>query len=268
MSDLSKRKTTRRDFLKIFGLSSASILASGLLADELLAQSVSHSSSHRIPIAVLVKPNAFLRGHTSQFGSIVVFPRGYKVADVNVSSVKCEGAKAVESIVLPDERAIAFLHNTDELRHDLPCGLSLSLNLTGRLFDDSTFGGSDTVAIISAYQIVIYHTSTRKRRSCRACKKHAVNRIYTSRHLADGNRAHPGCNCRIVEERIGWQDYVKAFCPESQGGATVYDRRWGWPPPSPAELSLECPPDLREHLTQGGNTWGLRRRGAPRTASR
>jgi hypothetical protein len=253
MSDLSKRKTTRRDFLKVFGLSSASILAPGLLTDEFLAQSVSHSPSHQsyIPVAVLVKPNVFLRGHTSQFGSIVVFPIGYKVADVNVSSVKCEGARAVESIVLPDERAIAFLHNTDELRHDLPCGLLLSLNLTGRLFDGSTFGGTDTVAIISAHQTVIYHTSTRKRRSCRACKKHAVNRIYPSRHLADGNRAHPGCNCRILEERLGWQNYVKAFWPSSRGGLAVYDRRWGWPPPSPAGLDLECPPALKEHLRRG-----------------
>jgi len=37
-----------------------------------------------------------------------------------------------------------------------------------------------TVMIISANQPTVYHTSSRKHKSCNACKGHAVNRIYSS----------------------------------------------------------------------------------------
>jgi hypothetical protein len=91
--------------------------------------------------------------------------------------------------------------------------------------------------ILKTDQCPVYHTSSRKRRSCRACKGHAVNRIYSSRRKADEDRAHPGCKCRVVTEWVGWRDYAKAFWPSSRGGAEVYDRRWGWPPPLPAGLT-------------------------------
>lgn len=234
VSDLSRRKTTKREFLKILGLSSASLFASGSLADELLAE----VRGGTIPVVVMIRPNAFRSGRSTPFSSIVVFPEGYEAADVNVPSVRCEGACALDSVCGPYGRSIAILHDSGHLRDDLPCGFSVPFTVTGQLFDGSTFEGSDTVAVIGTDQSVIYHTSTRKRRSCGACKSHALNRIYSSRQAADGDRTHPGCDCRIVEERIGWQNYVKAFWPGSRGGAAVYDRRWGWPPPSPAGLNI------------------------------
>jgi hypothetical protein len=51
-----------------------------------------------------------------------------------------------------------------------------------------------------------------------------------------------------VEEKIGWQDYVKAFWPDGPGGGVFYDKRWGWPPSSPIGLDLEYPSALKEHL--------------------
>jgi len=86
--------------------------------------------------------------------------------------------------------------------------------------------GSDTVAHTGKNQYVVYHTSTRKRKACNACKKHALNKIFSSREAADASRAHPGCNCRIVEENISWRNYAGAFGPSSKGGAKVYDKRW------------------------------------------
>lgn len=247
MSDLSQRKISRLEFLRIFGLSSTSLIASGLLADELVAGVWNGA----ISVATSIKPNALRSGHSSQFSSIVVFPEGYEAAEVDVSTIRCEGAHALDSILHPDGRTIAILYNSSDLRDNLSCGFSVPFTVSGQLLDGSTFEGSDTVAVISADQSIIYHTSTRKRRSCGACKGHAVNRIYSSRQAADTDRAHPGCNCRIVEERIVWQDYLRAFWPNSRGGATVHDRRWGWPPPSPAELNLEYLPTLKEHLRRG-----------------
>jgi hypothetical protein len=232
MFDLGLKNITKREFLRIFGLSSASLFASGSLADELLAEVRGAGT----PVVVMIRPNAFRLGRSSPFSSIVVFPEGYEAAHVDVSSVRCEGACALDSIWGPDGRIIGILHDSGHLRDDLPCGFSVPFTVTGQLLDGSVFEGSDTVAVIDPDQSIIYHTSTRKRRSCGACKGHALNRIYSSRQAAEGDRAHPGCNCRIVEERINWRDYVRAFWPGSQGGEAVYDRRWGWPPSSPAEL--------------------------------
>ena len=112
-----------------------------------------------------------------------------------------------------------------------------------KLFADVAFGegrgseiGSDTPAHTRKHQYVVYHTSTRKRKTCNACKQHALNKIFSSREAADASKAHPGCNCRIVEEKINWRNYVVAFRPNSKGGTKVYDKRWGWPPPLSKEV--------------------------------
>ena len=78
MSNLTGKKTTKREFLKILGLSSASLLASGALADELLAeaQGTSAVARARIPVVVTAKPNAFQLGHGGWFSTIIVFPKG------------------------------------------------------------------------------------------------------------------------------------------------------------------------------------------------
>ncbi len=247
MSNLSRKKTTKREFLKTLGISGASLLASGSLTDELLAQ----MQSATIPVAPIIKPNVFQHGRGGWFSVMIVLPGGCRTADVDISSVRCEGARVLDSVFYPDGRTVIFLCDSGNLRDDLPCGFSVPFTVTGRLSDGSSFKGSDTVVVIGAEQSVIYHTSTRKRKSCNACKSHAANRIYSSRQAADNDRAHLACNCRIVEEQINWQNYAKAFWPESKGGAVIYDRRWAWPPISPAELSLECPPNLKEHLRRG-----------------
>ncbi len=253
MSNPIQKKTTKREFLKILGLSSASLLASGVFADELLYKVSNGCSSPnaRIPVAVRIKPNAFKLECSDPFSTTIVFPEAYGVDDVDFASVKCEGAPALGSVILPENRAIVFLYDGGDLRDDLPPGFSLRFTVTGRLHNGSIFTGYDTVAVIGADQSIIFHTSTRKRRSCSACKSHAVNRMYSSAQAADDDRAHPGCKCRIVQEQIGWKDYVRAFWHSSPGGATVHDKRWGWPATLPAELSLECPPALKEHLGRG-----------------
>jgi hypothetical protein len=239
------RKTTRRDFLKIFGLSSASILTPGLLTNKLLAS----VSGDMTSVVVTIKPNVFRRDCNDKFISTVIFPEGYELTEVDISSVGCEGAHALDSILYPDSRTIVFLYNSGHLKADLTHDLLASFAVTGRLHDGSAFKGLDTVMIISTSQPTVYHTSSRKRRSCNACKGHAVNRIYPSVKKADNDRSHIGCNCRIVSEQIGWRDYAKAFWPSSQGGELVYDRRWSWPPPLPKGLNLEYSSD--EHLIRG-----------------
>jgi hypothetical protein len=48
---------------------------------------------------------------------------------------------------------------------------------------------------------------------CKACANHAANSVFPTAKAADGNRAHPGCNCCVVEaeERLEYGAYVALF---------------------------------------------------------
>lgn len=236
---LSQKKITRLEFLKIFGVSGLSLLAPGLLlsglpervyGQALKAQSNCSVKGAIIPVKAMIKPDVIKLGSGDNFGSTVVFPESQNIADVNVSSVRCEGAPALDNILRSQDRSIIFLYNSGDLRDDLPGGYSVEFTVSGQLNDGTPFEGSDTVAVIGASKGVIYHTSTRKRKSCNACKSHASNKIFASREAANINRAHRGCNCGIVKEEIKWQYYIGAFGQTNKGGTAVYDKRWGWPP--------------------------------------
>ena len=54
-----------------------------------------------------------------------------------------------------------------------------------------------TTMTVSAFRL-----STRGERTCGACKAHGANRFYRTREAADGDRAHQGCNCKIVTHPI------------------------------------------------------------------
>jgi hypothetical protein len=230
---LSPKKITRLEFLRIFGVSSLSLLVPGLLQSGLLSRTQSSYSVKEsiIPVSTLIKPDVIKLGSGDNFGSIIVFPKSYNLADVNVSSIRCEGAPAVDKILLANDRSIICLYNSSDLRDHLPGGYSVEFTINGRLNDGTQFEGSDTVTVIGSSQGVIYHTSTRKRKSCNACKSHAVNKIFVSREMANISRAHHGCNCGIVKEQINWQYYIGAFGQTSKDGTAIYDKRWGWPPP-------------------------------------
>jgi len=237
----------RRDFLKLLSLSSASILTPGFLTNNFLIE----ISDDVIPVEIMIGPNVFRHGRNDEFSSTIVFPEGYNVTEVDISSVECEGAYVQDSILFPDERTIVFLFNSGHLKIDLIHTLSASFTITGYLHNGFEFKGSDAVMIIGEDQPIVYHISSRKHKSCHACKCHALNRIYSSMQEVDNDRPHPGCNCRIVMEHIGWQDYAKAFWHKSRGGIFVYDKRWDWSPPTPEGLNLKYPLFLEKHLRRG-----------------
>jgi hypothetical protein len=68
---------------------------------------------------------------------------------------------------------------------------------------------------------VVFRLSTHGRRTCKACKAHAANRFYRTQEAADADRAHVGCNCAIVTQRIKRRLAKRYF---SQGN--VFDLRW------------------------------------------
>jgi hypothetical protein len=79
---------------------------------------------------------------------------------------------------------------------------------------DSSAGGT-TTATVSTFRL-----STHGERTCGACKAHGANRFYQTREAADGDRAHPGCNCRIVVHPISTE-----LANEYFRNGDVFDKR-------------------------------------------
>ncbi len=74
--------------------------------------------------------------------------------------------------------------------------------------------GQETSADV---QTTVYRFQTRKARTCNACKKHQHYKVFLSQEAANQNRAHPGCNCRIVEQQIS-EEYSTSITPSEQNG--------------------------------------------------
>lgn len=68
---------------------------------------------------------------------------------------------------------------------------------------------------------VVFRLSSHGRRCCGACKAHAANRFYRTEAAADADRAHAGCNCAIVSQRIKRRLAKRYF-----KRADVFDLRW------------------------------------------
>jgi hypothetical protein len=70
-----------------------------------------------------------------------------------------------------------------------------------------------------AYGVIVYRLRTRGTKACNACKLHHRYTIFLTRAIADGNRAHVGCNCPIVFQEIPKRRFQRLFPPGSDGVA-------------------------------------------------
>lgn len=69
----------------------------------------------------------------------------------------------------------------------------------------------------------VWRLSTHGRQACNACKAHGANLYFRAPSFAERTRAHAGCNCPVLKQRISKSDYERFF----PGGAVVYDKRTG-----------------------------------------
>lgn len=67
-----------------------------------------------------------------------------------------------------------------------------------------------------------FRLSTHRRQSCTACKRHAANRFFATADAVE--RAHPGCNCRVVAHPLPVGVW---FCMFRNGTIQSYDVRSG-----------------------------------------
>jgi hypothetical protein len=73
--------------------------------------------------------------------------------------------------------------------------------------------------------VMVYRFTTRHAYACRACEQHHKYKVFTSRGIANANRAHPGCNCAIVEMRLDAQVANKLFGRKALAPTGVGDLR-------------------------------------------
>lgn len=83
-------------------------------------------------------------------------------------------------------------------------------------------GGIDT----TVYPFQVYRFQTRGTHVCSACRNHARYKVFLDAATADQNRAHGGCNCRIVVQPIT-AAYWQSIAPYEQAGAIELRQIYG-----------------------------------------
>jgi parallel beta-helix repeat protein len=98
-----------------------------------------------IPANVVIKPESLNLKSKGVFSAFIQLSEGYDVADINVSTVVCEGAQAIRGVVDGD-MFIAKFNRQDLI--DVPTGDAVELTVTGELYNSTPFEGSDIIRVI------------------------------------------------------------------------------------------------------------------------
>src|SRR5262245_19122789 len=70
---------------------------------------------------------------------------------------------------------------------------------------------------------VVFRLRTRKHDSCGACRKHHRFMIFRTQALASVTRAHPGCNCPVVTQKLPIKEFKHLFGPKGVALSGVAD---------------------------------------------
>jgi len=102
-----------------------------------------------IPAGVTFDLNKLNLNSSGILKAFITLPEGYDVADIDVSTVECEGAHAFgDGSVIPGKQALEVKFKIQDLV-DVPAGDTVSLTVTGELTTGKRFEGSNTVKVIA-----------------------------------------------------------------------------------------------------------------------
>ena len=104
--------------------------------------------SAAIPATVRIEPETLNLASQGVFTAFIQLPEGYDAADIDVSTVVCEGAPAVRGMVSEEDNGtyIAKFNRQDLI--NVTTGDEVTLTVTGELYDGTPFEGSDTIRVI------------------------------------------------------------------------------------------------------------------------
>lgn len=97
---------------------------------------------------IRIKPETLNLASKGKFTASIRLPEGYDVADINLTTVMCEGAPALKEKIKKNGNVLEVKFN----RHDLvnvSTGNAVRLTVTGMLMDGTKFEGSDVIRVIN-----------------------------------------------------------------------------------------------------------------------
>jgi outer membrane protein assembly factor BamB len=99
--------------------------------------------------SVIIKPETLNLNAKGDFTAFITLLECYDVADINISTVECEGAPALSGTISDDDSdmLVVKFHRADLL--GVPTGDAVEMTVTGELTDGTKFDGSDTVRVIA-----------------------------------------------------------------------------------------------------------------------
>ncbi len=103
-----------------------------------------------ISATATIKPETLNIKSKGHFTASITLPESYDFANINISTVECEGAAAISGQVAEDGKYIAKFDRED-LIEDLPTGEAVTLTVIGKVFyngGEADFEGSDTIRVI------------------------------------------------------------------------------------------------------------------------
>jgi hypothetical protein len=97
-------------------------------------------------ITIEIKPETLNLASKGVFTAFIQLPKGYDVANINISTVVCEGVPAVKGMVADDNKYIAKFDREDLV--GVEPGDAVPLTVTGKLYNETPFEGNDTIRVI------------------------------------------------------------------------------------------------------------------------
>jgi len=97
-------------------------------------------------LVIDIKPETLNLKSKGVFTAFIDLPEGYDEQDIDISTVKCEGAPALESVMADDGKLIVKFNREDLV--GVSVGDDVELTVTGELTNGTPFAGSDTIRVI------------------------------------------------------------------------------------------------------------------------
>lgn len=98
------------------------------------------------PLTIEIKPETLNLKSKGVFTAFIELPEGYDEEDVDLDTVECEGAPALEATMADDKKLILKFDREDLA--GVSAGNSVELTVKGELTDGTSFAVSDTIRVI------------------------------------------------------------------------------------------------------------------------